>query len=68
MSTSIEVPVQFTHSLKIEETAKGIRISVHIYTNDQQKAIQQAFETYLTSREYAKAKEIPLAPMEFNSK
>jgi hypothetical protein len=48
---SIEIPVQFTHSLKIEETAKGIRISVHIYTNDQQKAIQQAFETYLTSRE-----------------
>jgi hypothetical protein len=68
MSSSIEIPVQFTHSLKIEETAKGIRISVHIYTNDQQKAIQEAFETYLTSREYAKVKNIPLAPMEASSK
>jgi hypothetical protein len=62
-SKGIEIPVQFTHSVKIEEMAKGIRISVHVYTNDQQKAIQKAFDTYLISREYAKVKNMPLAPM-----
>jgi hypothetical protein len=25
------IPTTYTHSLKLEETAKGIRISVHIY-------------------------------------
>lgn len=65
---TIEIPVQFTHSVKIEETAKGIRISVHVYTNDQQKAIQQAFDTYVTSRAYAKNLDIPLAPFEISKK
>jgi hypothetical protein len=35
MTQQEELPVQFTHSLKVEDTAKGIRISVHIYTYDQ---------------------------------
>jgi hypothetical protein len=29
-----EIPTQFTHSYKLEETTKGIRISVHVYTNE----------------------------------
>jgi hypothetical protein len=24
---------QYTHSIKIEDTAKGIRLSVHVYAN-----------------------------------
>ena len=31
---SSEIPTQFTHSLKLEETPKGIRISVHVYNNE----------------------------------
>jgi len=32
-SIDVELPVQFTHSLKVEDTAKGIRIDVHVYAN-----------------------------------
>jgi hypothetical protein len=28
-----EIQVQYTHSIKIEDTAKGIRIDVHVYAN-----------------------------------
>jgi hypothetical protein len=38
---------QYSHSLKLEETAKGIRISVRVYVNDQQTVIEEAFRTYL---------------------
>ena len=31
---SSTIPAQYTHSVKIEGTAKGIRLSVHVYTND----------------------------------
>jgi hypothetical protein len=37
----------YSHSIKIEDTAKGIRISVHVYTNDKATAIEQVFQTYL---------------------
>jgi hypothetical protein len=36
----------FTHSIKIEETAKGIRVHVHVYGNDQQETIISALSTY----------------------
>ena len=36
----------FAHSLKLKETAKGVRISVHVYSNDQEQAIEEAFNTY----------------------
>ena len=65
---TIEIPLQFTHSIKIGETTKGIRISVHIYTNDQEKAIKEAFDTYMTYRAYAKNLDIPLAPFEVSKK
>jgi hypothetical protein len=29
----ITIPVQFTHSVKISDTSKGIRIDVHVYAN-----------------------------------
>ena len=29
----LKSPVQYTHSLKIEDTAKWIRIHVHVYAN-----------------------------------
>ena len=54
----------FTHSLKLEETAKGLRISVHVYTNDQETAIDEAFKTYTQARQKAIDNNITLAPME----
>jgi DNA gyrase/topoisomerase IV subunit B len=48
---SQEISVQFTHSIKIEDTAKGIRISIHVYTNDRQTAINEVIETYLETKQ-----------------
>jgi hypothetical protein len=59
---------QYTHSLKLEETAKGIRISVHVYTNDHEKAIEEAFNMYLKARMTATDNKIALAPTDNNTK
>ena len=63
-----EIPTQFTHSVKISDTAKGIRIDVHVYANDRKTAIAEAIETYLKTRERCDDLMIPLAPIEVNSK
>ena len=42
---------QYTHSLKLEDTAKGIRISVHVYANSTGEAIEQAFTMYLKAKD-----------------
>jgi len=68
MSSEIPNMVQYTHSVKIEDSAKGIRISVHVYANNQASAINDAFETYMACRLLAKEKNIPLAPVEVNGK
>ena len=39
---TVEIPSQYTHSLKLEETSKGVRISVHVYANDQEQVIPAA--------------------------
>ena len=41
---------QYTHSIKIEDTSKGIRLSVHVYANSSGEAIEQAFSTYLKAK------------------
>jgi len=61
-------PVIYSHSLKLEETAKGIRISVHVYANDQEQAIEEAFNTYLKAKMTAFDNKIPLAPIEIVEK
>jgi len=55
---------QYTHSIKIEDTAKGIRISVHIYSNSTGEAIEQAFNMYLKAKITAVDNKIPLAPID----
>ena len=59
-----EIPTQFTHSVKISDTAKGIRIDVHVYANDKETAVLQAFDTYTFAKETAEIREIQLAPVE----
>ena len=58
-----ELPV-YSHSIKIEDTAKGIRLSVHVYTNSTGEAIEQAFNLYLKAKMTAVDNHIPLAPVE----
>lgn len=63
---SIEIPPQFDTSIKIEETAKGVRVHVHVYGNGRRATVDEAWDTYL----YAtgkKREEIILAPIEVKS-
>jgi len=62
-----EIPSQFTHSIKIEETAKGVRISVHVYSNNRLAAIDEAIGTYEVMKDKLEEEEIPIAPMEVNT-
>jgi hypothetical protein len=64
MSGEVELPSQFTHSLKLDDTAKGIRITVHVFANDMKTALKEAFELYGNAREVAKDNNIALAPVE----
>ena len=59
---------QYTHSIKIEDTAKGIRLSVHVYANSTGEAIEQAFTMYLKAKMTAIDNKISLAPVEKNNK
>ena len=54
----------FSQSLKLEETAKGLRISVHIYAHNTAEALEQAFKTYLDAKITAIDNKIPLAPVD----
>jgi len=65
-----EIPTttQFTHSIKLEETAKGVRLSVHVYANDRVKAIDEAIGTYEVMKAALEGENIPMAPMEVAEK
>ncbi len=63
---SSTIPAQYTHSLKLEETAKGLRISVHVYTSDKETAINEAFATYLETKQKCEKEKIQVAPMEIS--
>ena len=57
-----------SHSIKISETAKGVRIDVYIYATDKQTAINEAIATYLETRLKAEKEKIQVAPMDVISK
>ena len=61
------VPV-FSHSVKLSDTAKGLRIDVHVWANDRTTAVEEAFETYLLAKVAADQNKIPLAPVEVVAK
>jgi len=68
MTTEAEIPTQFTHNVKISDTAKGIRIDVHVYANSASEAVHQAFMTYRNAKLEAERLDIPLAPIEVTTK
>lgn len=51
----------YTHSLKIEDTQKGVRFTVHVYANSTDVAIDQAFSLYSGAIERAVSLHIPMA-------
>jgi hypothetical protein len=46
----IPIPGQFTHSVKIEQTAKGARITVHVNANNGLEAMEQSINLYRTTK------------------
>jgi hypothetical protein len=58
------IPTQFTHSVKIEQTVKGARVTVHVNANNGLEAMEQSINLYrATKLELEQQKEV-VAPME----
>ena len=59
-----EIPTQFSHSVKLEQTAKGLRITVHVNANNGLEAMEQSINLYrATKLELERLNEV-VAPME----
>jgi hypothetical protein len=54
----------FTHSVKITDTAKGIRIDVHFYANDSKTTVKEVLDTYMATKREAEKNGIIIAPIE----
>ncbi len=52
---------QYSHSLKISDTAKGVRFDVHVWANSTDIAIDQAFTLYAGAMQRAADMSIPMA-------
>jgi hypothetical protein len=44
------IPAQFSHSIKIEQTAKGARITVHVSANNGLEAMEQSINLYRATK------------------
>jgi hypothetical protein len=59
-----EFPTQFSHSVKIEQSAKGARVTVHVFGNSQQEAMDQAIQMYSSVRKRLEEEGHILSPIE----
>jgi hypothetical protein len=66
---SVEVPEKpiFSHSVKLEQTAKGVRVTVHVSSDNFHDARMQSTELFLKVQEDLKIQGIPLAPVELKN-
>jgi hypothetical protein len=61
----IRFPAQFSHSVRIEQTAKGARITVRALANNQEEeAISQAIQMYGEAKRRLEAEGHKIAPIE----
>ena len=58
-----EYPTGFTHSIKLEGTAKGFRPSVHCYGNGADATVSETIKTLKMLIGELELKGIPVAPM-----
>jgi hypothetical protein len=59
-----QTPSQFSHSVKIEQTAKGARVTVHVNANNGLEAMEQSINLYRGTRLQLEQLEEVVAPME----
>ena len=60
----IRFPAQFSHSVRIEQTAKGARITVRALANNQEEAISQAIQMYGEAKRRLEAAGHKIDPIE----
>lgn len=63
-----EFPQQFSHDVKVEQSAKGARVTVHVFAMSKDEAIRQAVELYRSTIEALKAEKLEVAPIEVKEK
>ena len=61
---SIELPSQFTEDVKIEQSAKGARVTIHVFGNNAGETIQKAVSLYKFTTEALAEKGLVVAPIE----
>jgi hypothetical protein len=59
-----EAPSQFTEDVKIEQSAKGARVTVHVFGTSPGETIQKAVSLYKLTMESLTEKGLPVAPIE----
>jgi len=57
---TVPEPRIFSHSLKVEDTTKGVRFTVHVYANSIDDTINEAFGVYDAAIKRAAAMQIPM--------
>jgi hypothetical protein len=50
MSDAEVIPAQFSHSVKIEQTAKGARVTVHVNANSGPEAMTETVNLYRATK------------------
>lgn len=61
------IPAQFTHSVKIEQTQKGARVTVHVNSNSGPEAMEQAISLYRTTKLKLEELKEAVAPIEIKA-
>ena len=61
---SAEIPSQFTEDVKIEQSAKGARVTVHVFGNNPGETIQKTVSLYKLTMEALTEKGLAVAPIE----
>jgi hypothetical protein len=59
-----EIPTQFSHSVKIEQSAKGARVTVHVNANNDTDAMVQSINLYRITRRQLESADEMVAPIE----
>ena len=63
MSAVVEVP-EYQYGVKIEQSSKGARVTVHVYHTDIEQAKNEAIRLYQETREQLETAGSVLAPIE----
>jgi hypothetical protein len=59
-----DIPTQFSHSVKIEQTVKGARVTVHVNANNGLEAMEQSINLYRATKLQLEQQKEVVAPIE----